>query len=202
MPANFERQIEEIFGTTDLTQLRKIAQRAAGNETDMRRNPRGAGRKARFTPEQEAQLVALRQQGLSVQALAQKFGTSRQTIYQYLNHAHQFSEDPDVTMRLNYMNGAQLCTMIDVDFKHEQIQIKNFTDKIPLRAFGVVANPSWKDFQLFLQERCLPQSRAGLKWVLQDMGIPFFDPLLIVEKTQGRMAGDDQWIQMIKKPAS
>ena len=30
------------------------------------------------------------------------------------------------------------------------------------------------------------------------MEVPFYDPLLIIEKTNGRMAGDNQWVQMIR----
>ena len=100
------------------------------------------------------------------------------------------------------MNRQQLCTTIDVDFRHEKIKIKNHTDKIPLRAFGVVEEPSWKDFEVFLQDRCLPASRAGIKEILRDMGVPFYDPLLIIEKTEGRIAGDHQWMQLIKRPAA
>ena len=35
----------------------------------------------------------------------------------------------------------------------EKIYIKNYTDQIPLRAFGVVDNPSWNDFEYFLEDR-------------------------------------------------
>jgi len=31
------------------------------------------------------------------------------------------------------------------------------------------------------------------------MGLPFYDPLLIIEKTQGRMSDDHQWIMILKK---
>ena len=93
-------------------------------------------------------------------------------------------------------------TVIDIDFKHEVVRMKNYTDRIPLRAFGVVENPSWADFEEFLKERCLPASRAGLKGILREMDVPFFDPLLIIEKTNGRMAGDNQWVQMIRNIAA
>ena len=95
-----------------------------------------------------------------------------------------------------------LCTTIDVDFKHEKIKIKNYTDKIPLRAFGVVENPTWEDFQWFLKDRCFPETRAHLKWVLSDVGVPFYDPLMIIEKTKGKMAEDQQWIEVIHRKAS
>ena len=53
-----------------------------------------------------------------------------------------------------------------------------------------------------MKERCLPASRAGLKGILREMDVPFFDPLLIIEKTNGRMAGDNQWVQMIRNIAA
>lgn len=106
-------------------------------------------------------------------------------------------DNANYTLRMNYMNRQDLCTVIDVDFKHERIKIENHTNKIPLRAFGVVENPSWEDFQIFLEDRCLPRTRAGLKEILRDMDVPFYDLLLIIEKTQGRMAGDNQWMKLI-----
>lgn len=140
--------------------------------------------------------------GIGNTEIAKQIGVSCQTIYKYIYNAEHFSTDPDFTMRMNFMNGQQLCTVIDIDFKHEVVRMKNYTDRIPLRAFGVVENPSWADFEEFLKERCLPASRAGLKGILREMDVPFFDPLLIIEKTNGRMAGDHQWVQIIKAESS
>ena len=53
-----------------------------------------------------------------------------------------------------------------------------------------------------MKERCLPTSRAGLKGILWEMDVSFYDPLLIIEKTKGRMAGDNQWVQMIRNVAA
>ena len=33
-----------------------------------------------------------------------------------------------------------------------------------------------------------------MKIQLEVLGLPFYDPMLIIEKTQGRMADDDFWI--------
>ena len=43
------------------------------------------------------------------------------------------------------------------------------------------------------------QERDHAKEILRDIGIPFYDPLLIIEKTDGYMEGDHQWIMMVKK---
>ena len=157
---------------------------------------------AQLTPDQTVEVLELHRKGIGNTEIAKQFGVSRQTIYKYIYNAEHFSKDPDFTMRMNFMNGQQLCTVIDIDFKHEIVRMKNYTDRIPLRAFGVVENPSWADFEEFLKERCLPASRAGLKGILREMDVPFYDPLLIIEKTNGRMAGDHQWVQMIRNIAA
>ena len=182
---DFKTKIFDIFGTVDLEQLRAIAQKVQLIESEKPHNERGAGRKNSLTPQQLAEMLALHQQGLGATELAQNF-----------------SDDPNTMMRLNYMNRNDMCKTIDVDFKHEKIKIKNYTDKIPLRAFGVVENPTWEDFQWFLKDRCFPETRAHLKWVLSDVGVPFYDPLMIIEKTKGKMAEDQQWIEVIHRKAS
>lgn len=45
--------------------------------------------------------------------------------------------------------------------------------------------------------RCFPRSRANLKEILRDIGVDSYDPLQIIEKTDGRMAEDKQWIEII-----
>ena len=35
-----------------------------------------------------------------------------------------------------------------------------------------------------------------VKLVLKDLGLPFYDPIMIIEKTEGRMAEDDFWIRI------
>ena len=45
-----------------------------------------------------------------------KYHVSRQTIYSQIKRVHNFSEDPDVKMRMYFMNRDYLCTMIDIDF--------------------------------------------------------------------------------------
>lgn len=152
-----------------------------------------------FYPAAVAEILALLDKGEKVACVARKYQVSRQTIYSQVRKAHHFSDDPDVKMRMNFMNHNNLCTIIDIDFRHEKIKIQNFTDKIPLRAFGVVTEPSWEDFEYFIEDRCFPRTRDHAKEILREMGVPFYDPLLIIEKTKGYMAGDNQWILILKK---
>lgn len=42
----------------------------------------------------------------------------------------------------------------------------------------------------------LSQNKGKMKLVLRDLGVPFYDPYLIVQKTEGRMAEDDFWLKI------
>ena len=105
---------------------------------------------------------------------------------------------PEKTLphRMFYMNNQMICTMIDVDDINQKIMIKNFTNNILYKAFGKNENPTYKDYEEFLKSRCFPETRDKLKLVLEDLNLPFYDPYLIVEKTEGRMAEDDFWIKI------
>lgn len=35
-----------------------------------------------------------------------------------------------------------------------------------------------------------------MKLILRDLDLPFYDPLLIIEKTKGKMAEDNFWLQI------
>ena len=40
---------------------------------------------------------------------------------------------------------------------------ENYTEQAVKTAFGKNSNPSWEDLELFLEERCIPRQRAGLR---------------------------------------
>lgn len=101
-------------------------------------------------------------------------------------------------LRMQYMYKNEICTIIDIDELNRDIIIKNYCKNIMFRAFGGNDNPSYEDYQDFIKSRCFPETRDKLKLVLKDLGIPFYDPLLIIEKTEGRMAEDDFWIKVIR----
>lgn len=35
-----------------------------------------------------------------------------------------------------------------------------------------------------------------MKLILKDLNIPFYDPIMIIKKTEGRMAEDNFWIKI------
>ena len=99
-------------------------------------------------------------------------------------------------LRIWYMYDQDVCTLIDVNERERKVKIKNYTDKIMFRAFGVMEEPDYNQYIEFLESRCFPESRDKMKLILKDLGLPFYDPIMIIEKTEGRMAEDDFWIRI------
>ena len=173
----------ELFGTDDETELRKIAGRLRG------------GRKNSLTEKDIDNAIKMQGRGMSTKKIAEHFGVSRQTISKYLNKPLTDS----YVMRLDFMYKQKVCTEIYVDFEHKQIKIINRTNDIMKRAFGVNENPTWEDFESFLEERCFPNSRALKKTILQRIGVESYDPLQILELNRGRTAEDNQYINFTRK---
>ena len=173
----------ELFGTDDETELRKIAGRLRG------------GRRKALSEQDIATIIQLQKDGKTTKEIAERFGVSRQTISKYLNRP----PDDTYVMRIDFMFRQKVCTEIYVDFEHKQIRIVNRTDDIMKRAFGVNENPTWEDFESFLEERCFPRTRAHRKALLKGIGVDSFDPLQIIEKTKGRMAEDNQYLNITRK---
>ena len=94
-------------------------------------------------------------------------------------------------LRLWYYFRDDVCTIIDVETDKQRVEIYNYTDHIQFRAFGVVEHPTWKQYEQFLESRCFPRTRDKIKIELRALDLPFYDPLMIIEKTEGRMADDE-----------
>lgn len=99
-------------------------------------------------------------------------------------------------LRLWYMHEHNVCTLIDVDELQKQVIIRNYTNNVMFRAFGMNEKPSYEQYEEFLKSRCFPEGRDKLKLILRDLGLPFYDPIMIIEKTEGRMAEDNFWIRI------
>lgn len=100
------------------------------------------------------------------------------------------------SVRLWYMYKQDVCTIIDVNEMKKEVCIKNYTDNLMFRAFGVEEHPNYEAYMEFLKSRCFPESRDKMKLILKDLDLPFYDPFMIIEKTEGRMAEDDFWIRI------
>ena len=182
----------------------------------MANNERGAGRKPAISEETLQQIRRRYESGETITALAQAYGISRQTIYnnlkekdeshrqiyrslkqwQRLNRDFHGVDAADYMIRMDYMNGEECCSRLLVSFNKRQVLVENTTDVPFHRAFGMKAKPTWEDFEEFLEERCMPRTRDHLRLVLEDIGVDSYDPMAIIEKTQGRMAEDGQWLKI------
>ncbi len=98
--------------------------------------------------------------------------------------------------RLWYMYHGFVCTIIDVDEMERRVAIHNYITNPIYRAFGVNSEPTFEDYEEFVKSRCFPETRDKLKLELKKLDIPFYDPIMIIEKTKGRMADDDFWIRI------
>ena len=186
MKTNYRELCIELFGTDNEQELRKISKLVKQN------NPRNAGRKRKYSEKEVAEMRRLRSQGLTVQEIASRFGTSRQVIGRYLTNPMP----ANCTMRMTYMYKTHACTVIDIDYLNRKIYIQNHTDDLLHRAFGVIQSPTWQDFEQFLADRCFPETRGDKKELLHAYGITDYDPLQIIEKTKGRTADDALWIKI------
>ncbi len=102
-------------------------------------------------------------------------------------------------MILEYYHGDDLNTRIIADYKTQKVTISNFTKDPILCAFGVNEHPTWENYNNFLENRCTPRSRDKVKIWLREIGVDVYDPLLICQKTEGRMYGDTFHIKFIKE---
>ena len=81
MEVDYKALCQRLFGTIDVRELEQIAAKYTA------KNDRGAGRKPMFSKTEVAVMRSMREQGIPVKDIADRFGTSRQTISKYLNHA-------------------------------------------------------------------------------------------------------------------
>ncbi len=182
----------------------------------MARNERGAGRKPALSASQVSQLKSRHEAGETVTALAKEYGISRQVLSGYLNQSNEKEKEnygtvkswerlnrsfgdvkaTDYTIRMEYMCEEDCCSVILVNTDDKKIKVINETDNMLHRAFGIKAKPDWKDFEAFLRSRCFPEDREEAETLLEDLELEEYDPLAIVERTEGRMAEDLQWIKI------
>ena len=97
---------------------------------------------------------------------------------------------------LSYYDRETLCSKIAVDYTEKTLCVNDYVSDVIRTAFGNNRTPTWGDYQYFLESRCLPRTRAGLREYLETIGVEGYEPLEIIKKTAGRMAEDEQWIKV------
>lgn len=99
---------------------------------------------------------------------------------------------------LKFWNADTLCTTIVVDFTDHTLCAENHTEQMVKTAFGKNRLPTWADLMTFLEERCIPRQREGIREYLEALGLDEYDPWEIIKRTKGRMAEDQQWIEVVE----
>lgn len=97
---------------------------------------------------------------------------------------------------IKYFDKKKLCSQIYADKTPEELIVENHTDLFTKTAFGKKEDPSWSDLEFFIEERCIPRQRAGLRYYLEALDLSEYDPWSIISKTKGKMAEDDQWMEV------
>ena len=101
-------------------------------------------------------------------------------------------------VKYEYFDKDALCSTIICDFTDKVLRVQNHTNYLLKTAFGILEKPNWNDFLEFLEERCVPKTRENIGLILDELELDIFDPIAIVDKTQGRMAEDLQWLKITK----
>ena len=99
-------------------------------------------------------------------------------------------------LRLWYYYENLVCTIMDVDEIRRTVRIRNYVSNPLMRAFGVNTEPTFEEYEEFLASRCFPETRDKIKLYLKELDLPFYDPLMIIEKTEGKMAEDHFWVRV------
>ena len=115
-----------------------------------------------------------------------------QLLFANPDYAEKISvPEKKLPLRIWYLYYNMPCTLIEADERERIVRIKNYTNRIFYRAFGKNTEPTYEDFEEFLESRCFPRERDKQKIMLNALDLPFYSPLAIIEKTGGRMAEDN-----------
>lgn len=141
-----------------------------------------------------ARILSLYQQDKDIQMIAETTQTPPETVEAVVKEAAEKSRIVYV-----FADREEPATVIDVCHFTRKIKITNLTDDMISRAFGVKEKPDWEDYEAFLESRCMPRTRYGIREELKAIGIDFYDPFLIIQKTRGRVYEDHQYLSLMGK---
>lgn len=119
--------------------------------------------------------------------------TAEKTIEEFVSQKKTMGHN---LKKLSFYDDNELCSIICADFTDKTLKVQNYTDDVVKTAFGNNKLPTWEDFMNFLEERCIPKERSGIREYLEAIGVAEYNPLEIIRKTKGKMAEDKQWIDI------
>lgn len=104
-----------------------------------------------------------------------------------------------IFMKINYYKDqGVLLTEMEIDFVNQTVKIKNHTDNMIDRAFGVNEHPTMKDFEEFCEYRSIPQTRYNFKTEMRLRGITDTSPMGIMRFYHGRIDDDNCYIEIVE----
>ncbi len=119
--------------------------------------------------------------------------TAEKTIEEFVSQKRTMGHQ---LKKLSFFDDNELCSIIYADFTDKTLKAENHTEDIVKTAFGNNKLPTWDEFMDFLEERCIPKERSGIREYLEAIGVAEYNPLEIIKKTKGKMAEDKQWIEI------
>ena len=94
-----------------------------------------------------------------------------------------------------YMDRKKPATLLDIYPAINRLEIWNFTDDLISRAFGSREKPSWQEYEQFLEDRCMPRTRYGIKNGTGTYGARQLRSISDCgDNKGGRVYGDGQWL--------
>lgn len=145
--------------------------------------------------QQRARVFSLCNQGQDVNAISKAVDLPTEKVQEIISEASQKSR-----ILYLFMDRETPATFIDICGVTKEVRIVNLTDHMLSRAFGIREHPDRKDYEAFLESRCMPRTRYGIREEPRELGIDSYDPFQIVEKTAGRVHGDGQWLRKMDRP--
>ena len=139
-----------------------------------------------------AKIINLYSMGFSMRKIADHTNVSLGTVHKIVSTACR-----EAVTAYFYMDREKPATLIKACGLNQKVEIVNFTDDLLSRAFGINEHPTWQDYEEFLESRCMPRTRYGLREELKCIGVDSYDPVLIIEKTKGRLYDDGQWLEKL-----
>ncbi len=184
-----EREIERLKKKVE--SLSAAYQRAVEKLDEIQRRDVGPRKKGRpsIDREKKAGILALYRQGNTMREVAAREQVSVSTV-------HKVIQDASAKSRVVYVfaDREAPATVIDACGLTEKVRIVNLTENLVSRAFGVKEKPTWEDYEEFLESRCMPRTRFGIREELKCLGLDAYDPFQIVALTRGRVYGDHQYL--------
>lgn len=98
------------------------------------------------------------------------------------------------TLEFEILDEDDIIARVYVNFDTREVDVEQYDDFILRRPF-------WKepvtveDVINFFKRRCFPRTRHNCEQLLRDLGLSYYDPIAIVQKTHGLMFDDYIWVR-------